>query len=1039
MLKNMKLGKKFLLAFLAVGVIPFAVIGLMSLNSASMALSKQAFNQLEGVREIKKAQIEQFFAERERDLGVLEDTVSSLQQEAEDKLNAVKDIKREAVERYFQSIRDQILTFSSDLMVVNAMRHFKGSFRTFRYDNVVKPRELKNMRSELLTYYTGDFDTEYKNKNDGKSSGAEDYFNQLDDDSIALQYHYIKANKNPLGSKHLLDAAKDLSNYSENHAYYHPVIREFLEKFGYYDIFLVDPETGDIVYSVFKELDYSTSLIDGPYAKTNFGEAFRQANEATEKDAVALIDYEFYPPSYEAAASFIASPIYDGNKKVGILIFQMPVDRINAIVQARTGLGKTGENYLVGEVNGESFYRSERVVKKGKIGKKKSGSLIFMALAGKSGAGIKVGSTGSMELAAYAPLKIPGLHWAIMGSQSLEETIAPILEGETEDYFTKYIKKYGYYDLFLINKNGFCFYTVAKEADYKTNFVDGKFSDSNLGELTRKVLKTKEIGIADFAPYAPSNGEPAAFIAQPILRDGKVELIVALQLSLEAINKIMTRREGMGETGETYLIGSDKLMRSDSFLDPKHHTVKTSFADPSKGGVDTEAASEALAGKSDTKIITDYNGNPVLSAYTSIKVGDTVWGLLAEMDESEAFAAIKKLEWLMAFIAIIGIIAIVVVALLITRSITGPVQKSVELAKAMATGDFSQRIELSTGDEIGELGNSLDQMAGELSKMVTDIKDNADKLASASQELSTVSTQMASNSEETAHQSETVAGTTEQMSTNIVTMASAAEEMSVNINGVSSAAEQMSTNVNTVASAIEEMSSSINGVSSNADEAGKVSDEATEKAVEACATMQSLAEAAREIGQVIDDIKRIAEQTNLLALNATIEAASAGDAGRGFAVVANEVKELANQSAQAAENITNRIAGVQENTSNAVSAIEEIAKTISGVNDLQSNITSSVNEQTKTANEIASNISEAAKGANNIASSISEISKGSSEVSKNAGEAAKGANDVSSNIQGVNTAARDTSTGATQINSSSEDLAKMATELQDMVSKFKTS
>lgn len=116
-------------------------------------------------------------------------------------------------------------------------------------------------------------------------------------------------------------------------------------------------------------------------------------------------------------------------------------------------------------------------------------------------------------------------------------------------------------------------------------------------------------------PNAPSNDEPAAFIAQPVIHEGGVELILALQLSLESINNIMQQRAGMGQTGETYLVGQDKLMRSDSFLDPKGHSVNASFAGTVEdNGCDTEAAQMVLNGETGAKIITDYNGNPVLSA-----------------------------------------------------------------------------------------------------------------------------------------------------------------------------------------------------------------------------------------------------------------------------------------------------------------------------------------------------------------------------------------------------------------------------------------
>ena len=270
-----------------------------------------------------------------------------------------------------------------------------------------------------------------------------------------------------------------------------------------------------------------------------------------------------------------------------------------------------------------------------------------------------------------------GIRWAMMSEIDVAEALSP-LDDEGNEYYARYKELYGYYDLFLVNSDGYVFYTVEKEADYRTNMINGKFSGSNLGKLVKKVMETKQFGIADFEPYAASNNEPCAFIAQPIVHNGEVETVVALQLSLDSINQIMQEREGMGKTGETYLVGSDKLMRSDSFLDPQNHSVKASFANPSKGSVDTEAVRNALAGNTESRIITDYNGNPVLSAYTPLKVGDTTWALIAEIDEAEAFSTIKALQYLMLIVVVIGIAAIIIVAFFITRSITKPINVVVE-------------------------------------------------------------------------------------------------------------------------------------------------------------------------------------------------------------------------------------------------------------------------------------------------------------------------------------------------------------------------
>jgi methyl-accepting chemotaxis protein len=208
--------------------------------------------------------------------------------------------------------------------------------------------QMGDLRTQLTTYYTQDFSDAFSKLNDGHSPDVRKIIDQLDNATVVLQYSYIKSNPNPLGSKEKLDKSLDVSQYSQEHGKYHPSFRKFLEKFGYYDIFLVQAETGKVVYSVFKELDYATSLIDGPYANTGLGEAFRLAKAATAPDFVAITDFKQYFPSYEAPAAFVASPIFAGSEKIGVLIFQFPLNRLNAIMKTRTGMGETGETYLVG-------------------------------------------------------------------------------------------------------------------------------------------------------------------------------------------------------------------------------------------------------------------------------------------------------------------------------------------------------------------------------------------------------------------------------------------------------------------------------------------------------------------------------------------------------------------------------------------------------------------------------------------------------------------------------------------------------------------
>jgi len=267
-----------------------------------------------------------------------------------DQLTSIRSTKKRNVEDYFNIIRNQIKTYSEDKMIIDAMKAFKEAFQELGKN--IPAAELAKMKAAVKEYY----DTEFLVRRNSNTETPEKIDKYWDDSprTILMQYLYIASNKNETGKKHLLDFAEDDSAYSKVHATYHPIIRSFLETFGYYDIFLIDNETGHLVYSVFKEVDYTTSLLSGPYKNTNFAQAFRESRNAQGKDFIRLVDFEPYDPSYTAPASFISTPIYDGEEKIGVLIFQMPIDKINSIMTgdknwAEDGLGTSGETYLVGE------------------------------------------------------------------------------------------------------------------------------------------------------------------------------------------------------------------------------------------------------------------------------------------------------------------------------------------------------------------------------------------------------------------------------------------------------------------------------------------------------------------------------------------------------------------------------------------------------------------------------------------------------------------------------------------------------------------
>ncbi len=365
--------------------------------------------------------------------------------------------------------------------------------------------------------------------------------------------------------------------------------------------------------------------------------------------------------------------------------------------------------------------------------------------------------------------------------------------------------------------------------------------------------------------------------------------------------------------------------------------------------------------------------------------------------------------------------------------------------QGMADGDLTVRYHAGEADaDLTEAGTgfkvlerAVNQSAANLGQLMQHMQAAFSNLFLSAQKFLKISEQLLAGSEEISQQTNGVAGATEEMSLNVTTMAASTEQMSVNVNNISGTAEEISVTLNHVARAIQRLDDSIGEISGNAQDGARVAEEARRMADEASRSMSTLGGAAKDIGKVTGVIKRIAEQTNLLALNATIEAASAGDAGKGFAVVAHEIKELANKSAKAAEDIAEKIQGVQHNTTQAVEVISRVTEIILSISTAVKDISRAVEEQVESSREISLSVQETNQGAGGMALSISEADKGALEMSRNAGEAAKAINDIAENIQGLNKLARIGADSAHEVHEAASRLAELASTLEAFVKRFK--
>jgi methyl-accepting chemotaxis protein len=501
------------------------------------------------------------------------------------------------------------------------------------------------------------------------------------------------------------------------------------------------------------------------------------------------------------------------------------------------------------------------------------------------------------------------------------------------------------------------------------------------------------------SPYQDASTGKMVVTVSEALPDGHG--VVGADISIDELTNI-AKQVNIGTTG--YL----------SLFDGNKHAIVSPIFKP--GTVENVSQLEPMFQQTSGQVL--WNGQDI--QFTTNPV--TGWKVAAVMSNQDIAKAVAPIRNTTIFIIVVALLLGALLGYFVLRSITSPLKALVETSKKIGQGDLTQKVEVKSRDELGQLGESFNHMVDSLRTLIAEVGSTSEQLAASSEELT-------ANAEENGQAAEQIAMTVQEAAAGTEQQVKEVEESKRSVEDIYQGMHSIAQNTQVVASsAMEASEASMAGVQSIESAVAQMN--SIHQTVTGLASViQGLGERSKEIGQIVEVITKIADQTNLLALNAAIEAARAGESGRGFAVVADEVRKLAEQSAESAKRIEGLIRSIQDETTKAVKSMEISTKEVAVGQDTVNAAGEAFGSIKKAVETVVTQIQEVSAATQQIVAATEQLKHGMNEV-------AAITENTSAGMQTISASTEEQLASMEEVTSSAESLTRIAEQLQTLIGRF---